>query len=122
MERLNNVEDLEKLCQAVVERQKRLKKWIRVCAGTACHSQKSEELFEALRENLKAKGSEQDYLVKGTGCNGFCAQGPIVVVEPDNIFYARVGADRAAEIVEKTVLGGEVIDDLLYVNPETGQK
>ncbi len=122
MERLNNILDLDRLRKAVVERQKHLKKWIRVCSGTACHSQESQKLIEALRENLKGKAPEEHYLVKGTGCNGFCAQGPIVVVEPENIFYARVCADRAAEIVDRTVLGEEVIEDLLYINPETGNK
>jgi NADH-quinone oxidoreductase subunit F len=123
MKRLKSILDLDELRKAVIERQKHLKKWIRVCAGTACHSQESQKLVNALRESLKASGcTEKDYLVKATGCNGFCAQGPIVVVEPDNIFYARVSPGRAAEIVEQTVLGGQVIDELLYVNPESGQK
>jgi NADH:ubiquinone oxidoreductase subunit F (NADH-binding)/(2Fe-2S) ferredoxin len=122
MERLKSVLELEKLREAVVERQKRLKKWIRVCSGTACHSQESMRLVEALRENLATMAPGGEYMVKATGCNGFCAQGPIVVVEPDNIFYARVCPDRAAEIVEKTVLRGDVIEDLLYVNPETEGK
>ncbi|MFZ2448047.1 MAG: NADH-ubiquinone oxidoreductase-F iron-sulfur binding region domain-containing protein [Syntrophobacteraceae bacterium] len=122
MNRLNSVLDLEKLRETIVARQGRLKKWIRVCSGTACHSQESMTLVEALRENLETMAPGGEYLVKPTGCNGFCAQGPIVVVEPDNVFYARVCADRAAEIVEKTVLREEVIEDLLYVNPETGEK
>ena len=61
-------------------------------------------------------------MVKATGCNGFCAQGPIVVIEPENVFYARVGTDRVEEIMERTVLGDEILSDLLYVNPETGER
>ncbi len=122
MERLNSILDLEKLREIAVERQKHLKKWIRVCSGTACHSQGGEKVVEALRESLDRRVPGEEYMVKPTGCNGFCAQGPIAVVEPDNIFYAHVSADRADEIVEKTVLGGEIIEDLLYINPETGQR
>ena len=122
MERLNSIPDLGKLRESVVERQKLLKKWIRVCSGTACHSQESQKLVQALRDRLEEKAPGPHYTVKATGCNGFCAQGPIVVVEPENIFYAKVCPDRASEIVDTTVLGEGVIEDLLYVNPETGDK
>ena len=122
MKRLNSAQDLEALRQEVIERQQRLKKWIRVCSGTACHSMGGEQLIKEFDRYLQEKNLTEEYMVKATGCNGFCAQGPIVVVEPDNVFYARVGSDRVAEVVERTVLGSEVIDDLLYVNPETGEK
>ncbi len=75
-----------------------------------------------MEKYLEEKGLGEQYMVKHTGCNGFCAQGPIVVVEPENVFYARVRPDRVPEIMEKTVLGHEIIEDLLYVNPETGQR
>jgi NADH-quinone oxidoreductase subunit F len=122
MKRLNSVQDLDNLRQEVIARQQRLKKWIRVCCGTACHSQGGEKVANAINELIEEKGLTRDYLVKPTGCNGFCAQGPIVVVEPENIFYARVGLDRVPEIFERSVLGDEVIEDLIYVNPENGQK
>jgi len=122
MKRLNNVQDLETLRQEVVTKQKGLKKWIRICSGTACHSQGGEQVVKDFEQYLIDKNLTQDYLVKPTGCNGFCAQGPIVVVEPENIFYARVKSEHVNDIMERTVLGNEVIEDLLYVNPETGKK
>ena len=122
MKRLNNVQDLETLRQEVITRQKGLKKWVRICSGTACHSQGGEQVVKDFEQYLIDKNLTRDYLVKPTGCNGFCAQGPIVVVEPENIFYARVKSEHVNDIMERTVLGNEVIEDLLYVNPETGKK
>ena len=78
------------------------------------------QAFEA--RTWKKRGCGQDYLVTPTGCHGFCARGPIVVIEPENIFYERVRPDQVPEIIEKTVLGDELIEDLLYVDPETGKK
>lgn len=122
MKRLNNVQDLEKLRQEILTRQQGLKKTVRVCSGTACHSQGGEAVVKEFEQYLIDKNLTQEYLIKPTGCNGFCAQGPIVVVEPENVFYARVKSENVKDIMERTVLGNEVIEDLLYVNPETGKR
>jgi NADH-quinone oxidoreductase subunit F len=122
MRRLNSFKDLETLRQEALAKQQTLKKWIRVCTGTACHSQGGEKLALAFEKYIEEKNLTQDYMIKPTGCNGFCAQGPIVVIEPDNIFYAKVHADRVPEIMERTVLGAELVDDLLYIEPATGKK
>lgn len=122
MKRLTSVQDLETLRQAAFARRTQLKKWIRVCSGTACHSQGGEQIVRAFREYVEGRSLGLDYMVKATGCNGFCAQGPIVVIEPENVFYARVGVERVEEIMERTVLGGEILTELLYINPETGER
>ncbi len=122
MKRLNSVQDLDLLRQEASAKRQKLKKWIRVCNGTACHSQGGEKVTKVFQDYLEAHGLTEDYMVKPTGCNGFCAQGPIVVVEPENVFYARVHKDRVQEVMEKTVLGNEIVEDLLYVNPETGKR
>lgn len=122
MRRLNSFKDLETLQQEALAKQQTLKKWIRVCTGTACHSQGGEKLALAFEKYIEEKNLTQDYMIKPTGCNGFCAQGPIVVIEPDNIFYAKVHADRVPEVMERTVLGNELVDDLLYIEPATGKK
>ena len=57
-----------------------------------------------------------------SGCQGFCAQGPLVNVLPDETMYVKVKPEDALEIIQKTVLGGEIIDRLLYINPANGEK
>ncbi|MDI6799771.1 MAG: NADH-ubiquinone oxidoreductase-F iron-sulfur binding region domain-containing protein [Actinomycetota bacterium] len=63
-----------------------------------------------------------DVEVTLTGCHGFCQQGPIVVVKPEGIFYPMVTSDSAVRIAEEHLAGGQVVDDLLYVDPTSGGK
>ena len=56
-----------------------------------------------------------------TGCHGFCERGPVVVILPQEIFYQQVAVEDVPEIVSETLLGGRVIQRLLYVNPATGR-
>ena len=58
-----------------------------ICAGTACVSSRAFEVRRALEEELKSRGLENEILLVNTGCNGFCAQGPVLVVKPEDIFY-----------------------------------
>ena len=93
------------------------KKDILCCGGTGCHASNSQDLMANLREAIKAAGLENDVRVIQTGCFGFCAQGPIVKVMPDNVFYVQVTPEDAKEIVEKHIVGHEVVERLLYVEP-----
>jgi len=93
-----------------------------ICGGTGCISSGSRQLYTSLREELNRAGLADDCQVVFTGCHGFCEQGPLVIVEPGGLFYRRVSADRAAEVVDRTVIKGEVIPELLYTDPATGEK
>ena len=98
------------------------KKDILCCGGTGCHASNSQELMANLRSEIKAAGLENDVRVIQTGCFGFCAQGPIVKVMPDNVFYVQVTPGDAKEIVEKHIVGHEVVERLLYVEPTLKEK
>ncbi len=90
-----------------------------VCQGTGCVSSKSPEIQTALENEIKEKGLE-DIQVKLTGCHGFCQQGPIVIVEPEGIFYGLVGIDDVPEIVESHLVNGKPVNRLFYTEPVTG--
>ena len=75
-----------------------------------------------MKDQLAEKKLAEKVSVRVTGCLGFCEQGPIVVVEPDNIFYCHVTPEDAADIVSLTVCSGEVVDRLLYTDPITQTK
>ena len=94
------------------------KKEILCCGGTGCHASNSQELMENLRKYIKENGLENDVRVIQTGCFGFCAQGPIVKVMPDNVFYVQVTPDDAKEIVESHIVGKKLVERLLYVEPQ----
>ena len=63
-----------------------------LCAGTACVSNKSFKIKVALDEELKKQGLDREVIVVMTGCNGFCAVGPVMTVMPDGIFYHTLAA------------------------------
>ncbi len=93
---------------------------IAVCGGTGCRAQGAMEVFEALRAELGARGADRKVELRATGCHGFCERGPLVLLFPEGVLYQHVRAEDVAEIVEKTVLGGEMVERLFYVDPTTG--
>ncbi|HOE05313.1 MAG TPA: NADH-quinone oxidoreductase subunit NuoF [Bacteroidales bacterium] len=89
-----------------------------VCGGTGCRASHSNDLADSLNMELKSHGLEDEAKVVITGCFGFCEQGPIVKVIPDNTFYTKVSPADAREIIEEHVIKGRQVKRLLYVNPE----
>jgi NADH-quinone oxidoreductase subunit F len=79
-------------------------------------------VVQALREEIEGHGLTDRVDLRATGCHGFCEMGPLVVIHPQKLFYHRVKPGDAAEIVEETLLKGNVLEQLLYVNPETKEK
>jgi NADH:ubiquinone oxidoreductase subunit F (NADH-binding)/(2Fe-2S) ferredoxin/NAD-dependent dihydropyrimidine dehydrogenase PreA subunit len=97
-------------------------KMISVCGGSGCRASGALEVLAAFQEalaTLKKNGaSSAQVVLKETGCHGFCERGPLVVIRPGNIFYQRVRPEDVAEIIAKTVLGGEIVESLLYKDGE----
>jgi NADH:ubiquinone oxidoreductase subunit F (NADH-binding)/(2Fe-2S) ferredoxin/Pyruvate/2-oxoacid:ferredoxin oxidoreductase delta subunit len=89
-----------------------------VCAGTGCVSNGALEIKEALEGEVRKRGLEDEVLVVTTGCNGFCGQGPIMVVQPDGTFYQRLTVDDVPHLVEEHLLKGRPVKSLMYVPPE----
>ncbi len=91
---------------------------ILICRGTGCESTKSPEIQAALQESLAGTDVE----VKFTGCHGMCQQGPIVIVEPEDTFYAKVKTKDVAKIVEQHIHNDQVVEGLVYQDPTTKQR
>ena len=98
------------------------KRHIVLCGGTGCLSANSTEIMEKFNELIKAKGLEDKVTVNQVGCFGFCSQGPFVKIYPENTLYKMVKIEDVEEIVEKDLIGNEIVDRLLYVDPKTGEK
>ena len=90
-----------------------------VCGGTGCQATESQLLIDNLKKELEAAGLQNEVQVVMTGCFGFCEQGPIVKVLPENIFYVQVYPDKAKLLVSEHVVKGRVVESLLYKEPET---
>lgn len=94
---------------------------IMVCGGTGCVASESEKVIKNLNLILKARGYEKEAKVIKTGCFGFCEQGPIVKIEPDNVFYVRVTPKDAKDIIDEHIVKGRRVERLLYKEPEKGE-
>ncbi len=97
------------------------KNYILVCAGTACESSKGIALYEELEKELKAQGADAEAQLVKTGCFGFCEQGPIVKILPDESFYVKVAPEHAKKIVSEHIIKGRQVEELLYDKQQKGK-
>ena len=99
---------------------------ILICAGTGCIDGGAMKIYDNLKTECEKRGlpvyvglkhdtdAEKSLHVKMSGCHGFCEMGPLVHIEPMGVMYIHVKPEDCHEILEKTVLGGEIIDRLVY--------
>ena len=95
------------------------KKAIVVCGGTGCLSSNSHDLLLRLQELIKEHHLEDKVTANIVGCFGFCSQGPFVKIFPEETLYTKVKVQDAEEIFEKDIIGGEVVERLLFVDPQS---
>ena len=98
------------------------KRAILLCGGTGCLSSNAMDIkgkFDALvaEHNLTDKVT-----VNTVGCFGFCSQGPFVKILPEDTLYRLVKVEDVEEIFNTDILGGEIVERLLYIEPNTGMK
>jgi NADH-quinone oxidoreductase subunit F len=89
-----------------------------VCAGTGCVSCNSFKIKEALEQEIQKRNLQNEILVIATGCNGFCERGPILLVQPDGIFYQQLKVEDVPRLVEEHLLKGRPVKKLMYVPPD----
>jgi len=91
------------------------------CFGTGCLSSGAAFVKKAFIESLEKNGLKDKVTLVETGCNGFCAGGPIVVVYPGGYFYQKVNPEDASEIVESHLVKGKPVKRLMFENPVNGE-
>lgn len=89
-----------------------------VCSGTGCVSNHAFDIKDALEKEIHKRDLQGEAEVVMTGCNGFCGAGPILVVQPDNIFYQFLKKKDIPRLVEEHLLKGRPVKELMYVPPE----
>ncbi len=92
---------------------------ILICRGTACVSTESQEVQNELEKQVRERGLSEQVRVVHTGCFGFCARGPVMVILPRGTMYCEVRVEDVGEIIERHILGGEIIERLLFKDPQT---
>ncbi len=118
--RLASIDDLEKVRKKLIEIGPLESERILVCAGTGCLARGGVKVAESLAQELSLQKADVaiNLGVKTTGCHGLCEKGPLVIFHPKGTCYTNVKPEDAKEIVEKTIVGNEVIPRLLYHGSE----
>lgn len=104
-------------------------KQILICAGTGCVAGGSLDIYARLQELIEAKGllcsvtleeepHDPSIGLKKSGCHGFCEMGPLLRIEPMGWLYIKVSVEDCEDIVEKSILGDEVVERLVYKDKE----
>ncbi len=114
-------EDMDAIAAKVKKEQSKYKASIMVCTGTGCVSAKGFSILEKFREVLQTRKLQDQYVVYGTGCNGFCAAGPIAVIQPEGVFYQKIKEEDIEEIIDSHLLEGKPVERLLHVDPVSGE-
>ena len=91
-----------------------------ICAGTGCVSNRSFKVRDALVKEIHQRGLSDEVEVVTTGCQGFCAQGPIMIFQPDGIFYQMLTEKDVPLLVEEHLIKGRPVEKLMYT-PAKGE-
>ncbi len=121
MEKLRNTEALQSLRNELLASTDRDKSCVRICM-TGCRAGGAEKVRDALREEVEKQGLGDEVDIRETGCQGFCAQAPVAVVDPQGILYRQLTPKDVPPIVSETLQGGGIVDRLTYPDPQSGQK
>jgi (2Fe-2S) ferredoxin len=92
-----------------------------ICGGTGCHSSGSLEVKKALENELIRKNLQNEIRIIETGCNGFCAQGPLMIVQPEGIFYQKLKKEDIPYLVEEHFLKGRPVKRFFYHEPASAE-
>ena len=118
VKRISAISDLETMRESILQQKDSARTIIRIC-NTGCRARRSAKVIDALEHEIENQGLKDEVAIKKTGCHGFCEVGPIMVIEPGNIFYCRVKPSDVGDILSETVAQGNVIERLLWSDPKT---
>jgi bidirectional [NiFe] hydrogenase diaphorase subunit len=96
-----NTEELHQIATQEKALQEQNQQRLFVCMGTACLSAHSDQVKETLDTEVEKRGLKGKCQIVNGGCQGLCASGPMVAVEPKGVLYQHVGIQDATEIIEK---------------------
>ncbi len=125
MKKIKTLEQLEQFRKDSQAKRDPKKTVISICVGTGCLALGAEKVAAALKEQIQSQGLVSKVAldsIKETGCPGFCERGPIVVIYPEGTCYLGVTVEDVPEIVSKTIANNEVIERLVYKDPDTKKR
>ena len=121
MPRITDVKALSSLSDQLAAQRNDDSFLVTVCGGPGCQATRCHDVAAKVKEELAGNGLDGKVRLRVTGCHGFCEQGPIVVIDPMNVFYPKVKPGDVKEIIDRTIREGKVVERLLYQDPVTGK-
>jgi NADH-quinone oxidoreductase subunit F len=122
MKKIKTPSELDALRRAILSERDPNTQVVKVCCSTGCRAGGALKIIDAFKQELADHGLGNKIEVKKTGCRGFCENGPVMAVEPADIFYNKVEPGDVQDIVSETFVHGRPVNRLLYTDPETKNK
>ena len=122
MPKIHSSAELDTLRQDILSTRDPEKPCITLCSGSACQATHCKKVAAALDLELGKQGLTEAVHFRKTGCHGFCEQGPIIVIYPEGVCYLKVQPEDIPEIVSQTLVAKKIVERLVYVDPNTGEK
>lgn len=121
MKHMDSIQEFEAVQAGMLVGMDETKPYVSVCDGTGCRASGSQQVLAQLRTEIENNALNVPIEIVRTGCRGLCVCGPLVTIYPQRISYQRVKVDDIPEIVHQTLMNGNIIDHLLYTDPQTGE-
>jgi NADH:ubiquinone oxidoreductase subunit F (NADH-binding)/(2Fe-2S) ferredoxin/Pyruvate/2-oxoacid:ferredoxin oxidoreductase delta subunit len=122
MHKIESPYELGVLSEQVRRRRQQYTTTVTVCSGSGCQASGCLAVWAVLQTELERQGLSQEVYIRHAACHGFCEQGPLMVIEPGNIFYCHLRPEDMVEVVWETLINERVIERLLYTNPVSGER
>lgn len=116
----SSIAELKEYREYLLRSENSRKRCLRICM-TGCRAYGAMEVRDALIREVERKGLSDRVEIRQTGCQGFCARAPVMTLDPDDIFYQQVTPDDIPDIVSQTLLGGKLVERLLYFDLKKGR-
>jgi NADH-quinone oxidoreductase subunit F len=120
MEKLKSIDDLKGLQKRLIADRDLTIPTIVIPAGTCGQASGANDLIRITKREILARELTEKIHIRITGCHGFCEMEPSLLIEPWETFYPKVDPNNMVKIIE-AVARGEVLEDLLFVDPGTGE-
>ncbi len=118
--KFSNPGELEEYRRGLSRQKKKPRQCLRICM-TGCRAYGAVEVKGALAQQVQMAGLEEEVEIRQTGCQGFCARAPVMVLDPFDIFYQQVSPEDAPDIVSRTLAEGKLVERLLYFDGKSGR-
>jgi NADH:ubiquinone oxidoreductase subunit F (NADH-binding)/(2Fe-2S) ferredoxin/NAD-dependent dihydropyrimidine dehydrogenase PreA subunit len=121
--RISSPKELEQLRRGILSKRDPNKLIVSICTMSVCgQSRGSVDVCARFKKEIRRAGLEDKVDIRETGCQGFCEREPVVIIFPEGIYYVNVKPDDVSEIISTTLVKRELVERLLYIDPNTGKR